>query len=59
MLDIGGVPYLLPLVNREKIYNLADMCKVLEVEPGFLLGAGAGPWPYLGVNCEVYLYLIG
>jgi len=53
LVDIGGPPYLLPLVRREKLYNLSDVGKLTDVEPTFLIGAGAGPWPYAGVNCEV------
>jgi len=53
LVDIGGPPYLLPLVRREKLYSLSDVGKLTDVEPTFLIGAGAGPWPYAGVNCEV------
>jgi hypothetical protein len=53
LVEIGGPPYLLPLVRKEKLYNLSDIGKLTDVEPAFLIGAGAGPWPYAGVNCEV------
>lgn len=55
LLDIGGVPYLLPFVNREKLYDLASLSKTLKADPAFLLGAGGGPWPHIGVNCEVII----
>lgn len=57
LVDIGGPPYLLPLVRREKLYNLSDVGKLTDVEPTFLIGAGAGPWPYAGVNCEMMINL--
>lgn len=57
LVDIGGPPYLLPLVRREKLYNLSDVGKLTDVEPAFLIGAGAGPWPYAGVNCEMMINL--
>ncbi|CAG9771103.1 unnamed protein product [Ceutorhynchus assimilis] len=52
LLEIGGTQYLLPLVNREKVYDLKDIAKLAQVEPSFLIGAGAGPFQYVGVNCE-------
>lgn len=53
LVEIGGPPYLVPLVKRDKIYDLNLLLQHLKRDPGFLAGAGAGPWPYLGVNCEV------
>jgi hypothetical protein len=55
LVEIGGPPYLLPLVQRERLYDMADIGRFVDVEPTFLIGAGAGPWPYAGVNCEVML----
>ena len=56
-MEIGGPPYLLPLVKREKLYDLKDVPEMVEINSSTpsisLLGAGAGPWPYAGVNCEV------
>ncbi|XP_066244806.1 ester hydrolase C11orf54 homolog isoform X1 [Euwallacea similis] len=52
ILEIGGTQYLLPLVTREKVYDLKDVAKLIAVEPVLLIGAGAGPFPYVGVNCE-------
>ncbi|KAJ0180214.1 hypothetical protein K1T71_003618 [Dendrolimus kikuchii] len=54
LVEVGGVPYLLPLVQRDKIYDLARLMQHLKRDPGFIIGAGAGPWPYTGVNCEYY-----
>ncbi|XP_038618035.1 ester hydrolase C11orf54 homolog [Tachyglossus aculeatus] len=50
--DVGGVPYLIPLVNREKIYNLNVVAKEMELPGAFILGAGAAPFRTLGVNAE-------
>lgn len=55
LVEIGGPPYLLPLVQREKLYDMSYIGKLTDIEPSFLIGAGAGPWPYAGVNCEVIL----
>ncbi|CAB3234803.1 unnamed protein product [Arctia plantaginis] len=52
LVEIGGPPYLLPLVQRDKIYDLALLAKHLQRDPAFIAGAGAGPWPHIGVNCE-------
>lgn len=56
LVEIGGAPYLLPLVQRDKIYDLKSVCdKVYENEniPEYLaVGAGAGPWPLINSNCE-------
>lgn len=53
MVELGGVPYLLPVVQKEKLYDLKDVATLAEVPRAFIIGAGAGPWPYAGVNCEV------
>ncbi|KAM3961742.1 LOW QUALITY PROTEIN: ester hydrolase C11orf54 homolog [Aphomia sociella] len=47
-----GPPYLLPLVQRDKLYDLAALLRHLRRDPAALVGAGAGPWPFSGVNCE-------
>ncbi|CAG2170709.1 unnamed protein product [Oppiella nova] len=52
--DIGGVPYLVPLVQRDKYYSLKDIASVMEMDDNaFLIGAGAGPHREVGVNCEL------
>lgn len=53
LIELGGPPYLLPLVQRDKLYDLAKLAGHLHRDPAFLAGAGAGPWPYIGRNCEV------
>ncbi|CAH0604480.1 unnamed protein product [Chrysodeixis includens] len=52
LVEIGGPPYLLPLVQRDKLYDLAALARHLRRSPALLAGAGAGPWPHIGVNCE-------
>ncbi|XP_001513115.1 ester hydrolase C11orf54 homolog [Ornithorhynchus anatinus] len=50
--DVGGVPYLIPLVNREKIYDMNVVAREMELPGAFILGAGAAPFRTLGVNAE-------
>ncbi|KAF5292596.1 hypothetical protein FQA39_LY13929 [Lamprigera yunnana] len=52
LVEVGGPPYLLPLVQIKKIYDLRDVAKVCKVNPAFIIGAGAGPHPYAKSNCE-------
>lgn len=53
LLDIGGVPYLVPLADRTKFYDLKEMARLAELPGAFLLGAGAGSSRVAGVNCEM------
>ena len=55
LIDVGGPPYLLPLVQRDKVYDLKHIAKLTGLDTVALIGAGAGPYSYAGVNCEVYL----
>jgi len=59
IVDLGGVPNLIPTAQRDKIYNLADMPALIGFkDPSILIiGAGAGPWPYLKTNCELMINL--
>lgn len=59
LVEIGGNPYLVPTVKREKIYELKDIVKLVKSDPAFIIGPGAGPNPFIGVNCEgIYNLLI-
>ncbi|CAG9862318.1 unnamed protein product [Phyllotreta striolata] len=59
IIELGGNPYLLPEVHREKYYDLKDIAKLVNSNPSFIIGAGAGPNQYVGVNCEgVYNVMI-
>ncbi|EDW76961.1 uncharacterized protein Dwil_GK12404 [Drosophila willistoni] len=53
LLEAGGPPFLRPLVNREKLYNVHEITRKIQ-GPGkiFAIGAGAGPWPIRNSNCE-------
>lgn len=53
LVELGGPPFLVPAVRRDKVYDLAALLRHLRRDPALLAGAGAGPWPYIGVNCEV------
>ncbi|XP_063702104.1 ester hydrolase C11orf54 homolog [Culicoides brevitarsis] len=53
LLEVGGPPYLLPLVDRSKLYDTKSMCKkALPSSELLVIGAGAGPFPHLGTNVE-------
>lgn len=56
IVDVGGPPFLLPLADRTKIYDLVDIAhKVLpNAKNVYLCGAGAGPHPLISSNCEVF-----
>eukprot|EP00088_Acartia_fossae_P049409 TRINITY_DN5439_c0_g1_i3.p1 TRINITY_DN5439_c0_g1~~TRINITY_DN5439_c0_g1_i3.p1 ORF type:complete len:330 (-),score=69.06 TRINITY_DN5439_c0_g1_i3:54-1016(-) len=54
LFDVGGVPYLMPTPKKEKLYDMKDYPKLTDMEKGgFVIGAGAGPWPYLNRNAEM------
>lgn len=59
LMECGGPPYLLPLVDRTKIYDLKEIGqRIYGSEKEFLaVGAGAGPWPLVNTNCEGMLNL--
>lgn len=50
--EVGGVPYLMPLVNKTKVYDLNKIAKEIKLPGAFILGAGAGPFQTLGFNSE-------
>ncbi|EDV95959.1 ester hydrolase C11orf54 homolog [Drosophila grimshawi] len=54
LLEVGGPPYLLPLVQREKLYNIKEITRRAQGAQGkiFAIGAGAGPFPIRNSNCE-------
>ncbi|KFZ68072.1 Ester hydrolase C11orf54 [Podiceps cristatus] len=51
--DVGGVPYLIPVVHKEKVYDLNTVAKDIELPGAFILGAGAASSKILGVNAEL------
>jgi hypothetical protein len=56
VLDIGGVPYLVPLAQKNKLYDMKDYPKLTGMsskDDCLIIGAGAAPWTYLERNAEV------
>lgn len=55
IIDVGGPPFLLPLVDRTKIYDLKSLARKIlpNANTIYLCGAGAGPHPLINSNCEV------
>ncbi|KAK3861692.1 hypothetical protein Pcinc_026926 [Petrolisthes cinctipes] len=51
--DVGGVPYLMPTIQRDKLYDVKTLAKMVDLPESFVLGAGAGPHDYIGVNSEL------
>uniref|UniRef100_A0A2P2I8E8 Ester hydrolase C11orf54 homolog n=1 Tax=Hirondellea gigas TaxID=1518452 RepID=A0A2P2I8E8_9CRUS len=51
--DVGGPPYLLPHVDRTKLYDIANLTKLINLPNAFVVGAGAGPFPFVGQNSEL------
>jgi hypothetical protein len=53
--DVGGQPNLFPLPRLDSIWSMADIAKSMEMSPerGSLIGAGAGPFHKIGMNCEL------
>ncbi|KZC06360.1 PREDICTED: ester hydrolase C11orf54 homolog [Dufourea novaeangliae] len=59
VLEIGGPSFLLPLVHRNKLYDVQQLLKHLQCcKNPFVIGAGAGPWPHLNCNCELMMNMI-
>lgn len=55
ILEYGSAVYLLPLVQKHKIYDLPSMIRNIpgyENKEFFASGAGAGPYPLINQNCE-------
>lgn len=54
LLEIGGPPFLLPLVQSSKVYNVKEIAQKALPGKGKILaiGAGAGPFPLANTNCE-------
>lgn len=55
IVEFGGPPYLLPHVDRSKVYDLIPVIRQIDgfqEKDFFTCGAGAGPWPVYDQNCE-------
>ena len=53
LLDVGGVPYLIPKPDLSRIYNFDVLANLIGNEDAFFIGAGAGGCHILGVNSEM------
>lgn len=54
--DVGGPPFLVPLVQRDKKYSFEQIASLVAEktsENAFLIGASAGPFHLVGQNCEL------
>ena len=53
--DVGGQPNLFPRPRLENTWTMTDIAKGMEMDEreGALLGAGAGPFHKIGLNCEL------
>ncbi|XP_017890089.1 ester hydrolase C11orf54 homolog [Ceratina calcarata] len=59
VLEIGGPSFLLPMVQREKVYDVQQLLNHLQYgKDALVIGAGAGPWPYLKSNCELMTNMV-
>ena len=57
-MDIGGVPYLVPLAQKTKLYEMKDIPKMTDFakyDDCLIIGAGAAPWTHLKRNAEVII----
>ncbi|GAB0095024.1 C11orf54 [Sergentomyia squamirostris] len=56
IVEYGGAPYLLPLVQLEKLYDVNTVCwkvcQMRQMKQFLAIGAGAGPYPYCNTNAE-------
>lgn len=55
IVEFGGPPFLLPLVDKSKVYDLVPLMRNIpgyQSKEFFTCGAGAGPWPLFDQNCE-------
>ncbi|XP_076165041.1 ester hydrolase C11orf54 homolog [Ptiloglossa arizonensis] len=59
LLEIGGPSFLLPSVQRHKLYDIKELLNNLQYcKDSFVIGAGAGPWPYINSNCELIMNMV-
>lgn len=62
IVEFGGPPFLLPLVDKTKVYDLVPLLRNIsgyesQEKEFFACGAGAGPFPMFNQNCEGILNL--
>ncbi|KAG7154592.1 ester hydrolase C11orf54 homolog [Homarus americanus] len=51
--DVGGVPNLIPEVKMDKVYDIKKLAVSVDLPNAFIVGAGAGPHNFVGVNSEL------
>ncbi|KAG7256603.1 hypothetical protein CRUP_012566 [Coryphaenoides rupestris] len=51
--DVGGVPYLVPLPQKHKEYDMNTVSREVELPGAFILGAAAAPSRVVGMNAEL------
>lgn len=56
--DIGDIENLLPVMKREKLYNIKDLKRITASDPMFVIGACAGPHPFVGMDSEVRIAIL-
>ena len=49
----GGVPYLLPVPDKSKVYDMQEIATVTGVKDPFVIGAGAAFRDQVGINSEL------
>lgn len=60
IIEIGGPPYLFPLVDRTKVYDLVEISRKIlpNANSLYICGAAPGPHPSIQTNCEVIIIII-
>eukprot|EP01136_Pigoraptor_vietnamica_P038034 Opistho-1_new@106799 len=53
LVDVGGVPYLIPLPQSGVDFDLRRIAERIGLPNAFFIGAGAGATDYVGINCEL------
>ncbi|KAG8587467.1 hypothetical protein GDO81_005670 [Engystomops pustulosus] len=53
IVDVGGVPYLLPTPQLDKIYDINTVAKKIELPGAYILGAGACSHKSVGMIAEM------
>ncbi|KAM3601746.1 uncharacterized protein V6R79_018215 [Siganus canaliculatus] len=51
--DVGGVPYLVPVVKKDKEYDMNAVSKELELPGAFIIGAAGAASRVVGINAEL------
>ncbi|KAE9418757.1 hypothetical protein Angca_003366 [Angiostrongylus cantonensis] len=51
--EVGGLGNLFPKINKEKEFDLKEICNTCQSPFSFVFGPGAGPWKVVGRNCEM------